>query len=174
MSGSNPMKNKNTSAFFAQAALAFGISTVGLMVGILYLPIDAWARAFLAMTGLFVVTSAFTLAKVIRDAQEGSTVMSRLDEARLERLLAEHDQGRPQLVTAARRVLDGEALGHQGEQAVTELVGRLGRPRMPGRCRLAQDLRGVEDGGQRGRGLARAAAQPVPRPSHRSDSTRKP
>ena len=98
MSGSNPMKNKNTSAFFAQAALAFGISTVGLMVGIAYLPIDAWARAFLAMTGLFVVTSAFTLAKVIRDAQEGSTVMSRLDEARLERLLAEHDPYRqPQL-----------------------------------------------------------------------------
>ncbi|KQS65840.1 YiaA/YiaB family inner membrane protein [Modestobacter sp. Leaf380] len=87
----NPMKNKNTAAFFAQAALAFGVSAVGLLVGILYLPLDAWQRSFLAMTGLFVITSSFTLAKVIRDAQEGSSVLSRLDEARLERLLAEHD-----------------------------------------------------------------------------------
>ena len=87
----NPMKNKNTAAFFAQATLAFGVSAVGLLVGILYLPLDAWQRSFLAMTGLFVITSSFTLAKVIRDAQEGSSVLSRLDEARLERLLAEHD-----------------------------------------------------------------------------------
>lgn len=94
----NPMKNKNTAAFSAQAALAFGISAVGLLVGILYLPLDSWQRAFLAMTALFVITSAFTLAKVVRDAQEGSTVLSRLDEARLERLLAEHDPYRaPQL-----------------------------------------------------------------------------
>ncbi len=50
------------------------------------------------MTGLFVITSSFTLAKVIRDAQEGSTVLSRIDEARLERMLAEHDPYRtPQL-----------------------------------------------------------------------------
>lgn len=97
-SATNPMKNKNTAAFFVQAALAFGISAVGLLTGILWLPLDPWQRAFLAMTGLFVITSAFTLAKVVRDAQEGSTVLNRLDEARLERLLAEHDPYRtPQL-----------------------------------------------------------------------------
>jgi hypothetical protein len=92
----NPMKNKNTAAFFTQAAIAFGVSSVGLMIGIAYLPLDIWQRLFLGMTGLFVITSAFTLAKVIRDAQEGSTVISRLDEARLERLLAEHDPYRAQ------------------------------------------------------------------------------
>lgn len=92
------MTNKNTSAFAAQAALAFGTSSTGLVAGILWLPLDPWQRAFLAMTALFVITSAFTLAKVVRDAQEGSTVLSRLDEARLERLLAEHDPYRaPQL-----------------------------------------------------------------------------
>ncbi|MCO7218989.1 YiaA/YiaB family inner membrane protein [Klenkia sp. PcliD-1-E] len=94
----NPMKNKNTAAFFAQAAIAFGTSAVGLLVGIAYLPLDVWQRLFLGMTGLFVITSSFTLAKVVRDAQEGSTVLSRIDEARLERMLAEHDPYRtPQL-----------------------------------------------------------------------------
>lgn len=86
-----PVSSKNTAAFFLQSVIAFGVSTTGLLVAIAYLPLDAWQRSFLAMTVLFVVTSAFTLAKVIRDKEEGSTVISRLDEARLERMLAEHD-----------------------------------------------------------------------------------
>jgi hypothetical protein len=80
-----------TAAFYAQAAVAFGVSLAGAVVGILYLPIDPWQRAFLAMTLLFVVTSAFTLAKVVRDRQEISTVRVRVDEARMEKLIAEHD-----------------------------------------------------------------------------------
>ena len=80
-----------TAAFFMQAAIAFGVSLVGLLGGILFLPIDMWQRMFLAMSALFVVTSAFTLAKVIRDQHEAATIRVRLDEARLEKLLAEHD-----------------------------------------------------------------------------------
>jgi hypothetical protein len=38
-----------------------------------------------------VTTPAFTLAKVVRDRQESTTVLSRVDQARLDRLLAEHD-----------------------------------------------------------------------------------
>ncbi|MDQ2722050.1 MAG: hypothetical protein M3Y19_01890 [Actinomycetota bacterium] len=80
-----------TAAFYAQAAIAFGVSLAGAVIGILYLPINPWQRAFLAMTLLFVVTSAFTLAKVVRDRQEISTVRVRVDEARMEKLIAEHD-----------------------------------------------------------------------------------
>ena len=80
-----------TAAFYAQAAIACGVSLAGAVVGILYLPINPWQRAFLAMTLLFVVTSAFTLAKVVRDRQEISTVRVRVDEARMEKLIAEHD-----------------------------------------------------------------------------------
>ena len=35
------------------------------LLGIAYLPIDAWQRGFLGMSLLFLVTSTFTLAKVI-------------------------------------------------------------------------------------------------------------
>jgi hypothetical protein len=38
-----------------------------------------------------VVTSAFTLAKVIRDHQDSTDVVSRVDQARLDKLLTEHD-----------------------------------------------------------------------------------
>ena len=74
-----------------QAALSFAISTTSLAVGIAYLPMGAWPRAFLALGLLFVVTSAFTLAKCVRDQQEAGEVINRVDQARLEKLLAEHD-----------------------------------------------------------------------------------
>jgi hypothetical protein len=83
--------SKNTAAFFVQAAVAFGVSFLALVGGIYCLPLDLWQRSFLAMTVLFLVSSSFTLAKVIRDQQEAATIRVRLDEARLEKLIAEHD-----------------------------------------------------------------------------------
>ncbi|MGE5290113.1 MAG: hypothetical protein ACM3ML_23595 [Micromonosporaceae bacterium] len=37
------------------------------------------------------MTSSFTLAKCVRDRQEATSVTSRVDQARLDKLLAEHD-----------------------------------------------------------------------------------
>ncbi|MFD0361652.1 YiaA/YiaB family inner membrane protein [Nocardia sp. GCM10030253] len=82
---------KTTSAFLAQAAIAFGVSFFGTGVGIFYLPLDFAQRGFLAMSVLFLVSSTFTLAKVVRDQQETASVRSRIDEARMEKLIAEHD-----------------------------------------------------------------------------------
>lgn len=89
----NPVNgmSKNTAAFFIQSAVAFGVSLVAALGGILFLPLDPWQRLFLGVTVLFLVSSAFTLAKVIRDQQEAATVRVRLDEARVEKLLAGHN-----------------------------------------------------------------------------------
>lgn len=82
---------KNTSAFYAQSAIAFGIALFALMIAIYYLPGDGWPKAFLALGTLFLTTSSFTLAKCVRDAQESQYVVSRIDQARVDRILAEHD-----------------------------------------------------------------------------------
>jgi hypothetical protein len=82
---------KPTTAFYLQAALSFGISTVGVLIGIATLPVDGPMRAFLGLGLLYVVTSTFTLAKCVRDTHEAGSVIHRVDEARLERLLTEHD-----------------------------------------------------------------------------------
>ncbi len=87
----NQPQNKNTSAFFAQAAISFGVALIAMVLAVLYLPVDPWVRAFLALGTLYLTTSAFTLAKVVRDNQENQYVVSRLDQARVDRLLAEHD-----------------------------------------------------------------------------------
>lgn len=86
-----PTPPKNTTAYFAQAGIAFAISLSGLLFALLYLPVDPWIRAFLGMTTLFLVSSSFSLAKVIRDAQESNQVIGRLDQARVDRILSEHD-----------------------------------------------------------------------------------
>jgi hypothetical protein len=53
--------------------------------------VDVWVRAFLGLGIMYLTTSAFTLAKCVRDAQENQAVYARLDQARVERILAEHD-----------------------------------------------------------------------------------
>ncbi|MGH3587758.1 MAG: YiaA/YiaB family inner membrane protein [Pseudonocardia sp.] len=80
-----------TTAFEVQAALSFTVSLVAIGLAIIYLPGDPWIRGVLAIGVLYAVTSAFTLSKTVRDRQESSSVMSRVDRARLERLLADHD-----------------------------------------------------------------------------------
>ena len=82
---------KQTAAFYAQAAISFAVAVTGMMLGIAYLPADGWMRAFLAMGLLYVVTSTFTLAKCVRDRQEQTYLSSRVDRARVDKLLAEHD-----------------------------------------------------------------------------------
>jgi len=80
-----------TVAFYAQAAISFGLALVAVTVGIIYLPVDRWVRAFLVTGTLYLVTSAFTLAKCVRDRQEETAVVTRVDQARLDKLLSEHD-----------------------------------------------------------------------------------
>lgn len=82
---------KPSSAFFLQAGLSFAVALVGVATGVAYLPVDGWMRAFLALGLLYVVTSAFTLAKCVRDHQEAAAVTNRVDQARLDKILAEHD-----------------------------------------------------------------------------------
>src|SRR4051794_27379192 len=82
---------KTTPAFYLQAILSFGIALAVVVIGELYLPVPSWTRAFLALGTVFLVSSTFTLAKVVRDQQETESVVSRIDQARLERLLAEFD-----------------------------------------------------------------------------------
>lgn len=87
----NNQQRRPTAAFFGQAVASFGIALTAVTVGIVYLPVDPWIRGFLAIGTLYVVTSSFTLAKVIRDQQDSSSVVRRVDQARIDKLLTDHD-----------------------------------------------------------------------------------
>ncbi|HEX4659499.1 MAG TPA: YiaA/YiaB family inner membrane protein [Streptosporangiaceae bacterium] len=86
-----PLRPHTTTAFYVQAAISFAASLVAVGIGIAYLSVSPWVRAFLTVGLLYTVTSAFTLAKCVRDRQEEADVVSRVDQARLDKLLAEQD-----------------------------------------------------------------------------------
>ena len=86
-----PSPRKSTTAFFVQAGLSFGVAVLAAGLAVVNLPVGPWPRAFLALSLLFVVTSTFTLAKCVRDHQESIAVVSRVDQARIDKLLTEHD-----------------------------------------------------------------------------------
>ncbi|MFJ4716983.1 YiaA/YiaB family inner membrane protein [Streptomyces sp. NPDC088785] len=90
-----PVKQQNTNAYYGQAVASFAVALAAVSVGIYSLDVSGWIRAFLAVSVLYLTTSAFTLAKVIRDRQEADRIVSRVDQARIEKILAEHDPFRP-------------------------------------------------------------------------------
>jgi hypothetical protein len=82
---------QQTAAFYAQAVASFAVSVSAMVIALAYLPAQPWVRAFLALGLLYVVTSTVVLCKVVRDRQEISAVTTRVDQARLDKLLTEHD-----------------------------------------------------------------------------------
>src|SRR3954470_16861501 len=91
MTTTAPSRNPTTSAFYLQSALSFTVALSAVGIAVALIPIDPWIRGFLGIGVLYVVTSAFNLVKCIRDRQETETTLSRVDRARLEKLLTEHD-----------------------------------------------------------------------------------
>ncbi|MFD0853804.1 YiaA/YiaB family inner membrane protein [Actinomadura adrarensis] len=91
MTTRTPVTSPTTTAFFIQAILSFVVAAGSVAVAVVSIPADNWVRAFFALGLLYLVTSTFTLAKCIRDRQEVDTITSRVDQARLDKLLAEHD-----------------------------------------------------------------------------------
>ncbi|MFR9800270.1 YiaA/YiaB family inner membrane protein [Streptomyces sp. MS06] len=85
------VRQHTTAAFYGQAVASFAVALVATGVGIYRLNADGWVRAFLSIAVLYLVTSAFGLAKVVRDRQEAGQLVSRVDQARVEKLLAGHD-----------------------------------------------------------------------------------
>ncbi|WP_461027619.1 YiaA/YiaB family inner membrane protein [Streptomyces sparsus] len=87
----NPVQRPTTAAFFLQAVVSFGLSLVAVGLGVAYMPLGPWERGFMALGVLFLVSSSFTLAKCVRDRQELMEVSTRVDKARMDKLLTEHD-----------------------------------------------------------------------------------
>ncbi|MDA0631844.1 YiaA/YiaB family inner membrane protein [Nonomuraea sp. MCN248] len=86
-----PVQPTMTAAYYAQCVISFAVAIGSVAIGLIFLPVNPWVRAFLAVAVLYTVTSAFGLAKCVRDRQESSNMSSRVDQARLDKLLAEHD-----------------------------------------------------------------------------------
>ncbi|MET9700310.1 YiaA/YiaB family inner membrane protein [Streptomyces sp. NPDC006529] len=90
-----PVKQQNTGAYYGQAVASFGVAMGAVALGIYNLEANAWVRAFLGIAVLYLTTSAFTLAKVVRDRQEVTQIVTRVDQARMEKIMTEYDPFTP-------------------------------------------------------------------------------
>ncbi|EHR69017.1 hypothetical protein BurJ1DRAFT_0119 [Burkholderiales bacterium JOSHI_001] len=67
-----PAVRRDTRAWRLQVWISFGIAVVLCVTGLAWLPGDDLDRAFMVMGYLFCLTSAFVLAKFVRDNEAGS------------------------------------------------------------------------------------------------------
>lgn len=80
-----------TSAWIIQVWVSFILSVSATTIGILNLPANEWVKGYMGMGVLFSIGSTFSLAKTTRDVHESKRLVSRVDEAKLEKMLTEHD-----------------------------------------------------------------------------------
>jgi hypothetical protein len=89
------LPSTHSPAWVVQSWLSFGISVLVTALGIYALPENGWVKGFLAMGLLFTVGSSLSLAKTVRDLHDAHRLTARIDEARVTKLIAEHDPLKP-------------------------------------------------------------------------------
>lgn len=80
---------QDTAAWRFQVIAAFAIALGLTTGGILYLPVSPWIKGYLLMGVYFTVSSAFGLAKSLRDAHESTRIVAKISEAKTEKMLRE-------------------------------------------------------------------------------------
>jgi hypothetical protein len=65
-------------------------SFAGMIIGLIYLPMDIYQKAFFGMTFLFSISSAFVLAKVVRDKQEDADYLKKIENAKTEKMISQY------------------------------------------------------------------------------------
>lgn len=85
----DPVIFKDTAAWRFQVFLAFGIALGLTTLGIIYLPVATWTKGYLGMGLYFTVSSAFGLAKTLRDNHESHRLVTQISDAKTEKILRE-------------------------------------------------------------------------------------
>ena len=75
---------------FTYASFAASVGMVAL--GIAFLPVDLAVRGYMAIGMLLLVQSSIVVTKTMRDQHEGARLHKRIEEARVEELLAKADR----------------------------------------------------------------------------------
>jgi hypothetical protein len=78
-------------AWVAVTKIQFAVSVLALFIGLWFLPVEPWIVAYLTMGTLLLTSSTVALTKTMRDLHEGGRLISRVEEAKLERILSQHD-----------------------------------------------------------------------------------
>jgi hypothetical protein len=95
MRGQPDLPAAHSPAWVVQSWLSFVVAILAMSLGIYALPDGGWVKGFLSMGLLFTVGSSLSLAKTVRDLHDATRITARIDEARVTKLIAEHDPLKP-------------------------------------------------------------------------------
>ncbi len=84
-------KHTNSWMLFTQAT--FALAAVMMAGGIYFLEASFSAKGFYAMAAIMLVHTSITLTKTMRDNEEASKMISKIEDARTEKLLMEINRG---------------------------------------------------------------------------------
>jgi hypothetical protein len=85
----NTNSNAHTGAWITFTYASFAASFFMVAAGIFFLPVDLWTKSYLAMGVVMLVQSCITMTKTMRDVHESTRLVSRIEDAKTERLLRE-------------------------------------------------------------------------------------
>ena len=84
---SHRANTENSSAWVSFSYGSF-LAAVGMTgTGVLFMPVDLWVKAYMAMAILMLVQTCVNLTKTIRDDHESKRQVDRLEDAKAEQLL---------------------------------------------------------------------------------------
>jgi hypothetical protein len=82
----------DTGAWRFQVWVAFALALGTTTWGIWFVPAHPWVKGFLMLGLYFTVSSAFTLAKTIRDEHESKKIFSKIGEAKAVQMLRQYGE----------------------------------------------------------------------------------
>lgn len=80
----------HSTGWIAQSWISFAFAITATTLGLIYIPLDSWARGYLAVSVAFTVSSTIGVSKTSRDLHEARKLTAKVEEARVEKLLSDH------------------------------------------------------------------------------------
>ena len=90
MSRDNTTSSSHSSAWVFQTWISFIVSISATGFGIFFLPVDGWIKAYMGTGLVFSISSTISLSKTQRDIHESQRIISKIEEAKVEKILSEH------------------------------------------------------------------------------------
>ena len=90
----NPVLHHSQS-WIAFTYVSFVAALAMVVCGVVLMPLDLAMKGYLAMGVVMLIQSCITLTKTVRDNDEAGKLVSRLEDAKTERLLMDVAKGQP-------------------------------------------------------------------------------
>ncbi len=85
----NTTIQSNSASWMFFIKLSFAIALISMTTGIMFMPGGILVQGYFAICALFLVSSTITLSKTLRDEHESQRLISKINEAKTNKILNE-------------------------------------------------------------------------------------